>query len=258
MSELLIIIAGVIYGVMTLGFVVSRLVRNTSVIDLFWGVGFFMTALVMFLLKPISLAHFMVSFLMAAAGLRLSVFFYFTRIKVGKRDPRYTALEKNWTRFPFLQVLGHFYFQGVFQVLLCLVLIPIYMSEMFFMTPLKGVAVLVFAAAFLGQWVADWQLHRFKTSGSSGVCRRGLWRYSRHPNYFFETVMWISLAVMATGLPYQGLAWVSPITIWVITRYMTGPYTERLSKEKRPEEYGAYQRDVPYMIPFIDFKLKKG
>ena len=69
--------------------------------------------------------------------------------------------------------------------------------------------------------------------------------------------MWISLAIYAQAFASAFYAWIAPLTIWIIVRYITGPYTEKLSIQKRPVDYGAYQKDVPMIIPNPFVRSKK-
>jgi steroid 5-alpha reductase family enzyme len=241
---------------MTVGFIISKLIGNTSVIDVFWGLGFGVVAVVFWVLFPTSDGHKIMLALMIAWSLRLALFLGITRTAKKKQDERYTELEKKWG-FSGFKTLLHFYLQASLLTPIAAVILPAFQTNVVPITLLQVTTATVFILALIGQWLADYQLYSFKKSGNTGVCNVGLWSISRHPNYFFEFVMWTSLAVYSIGLPNAGWAWISPITIWVITRYMTGPYTERLSLKKRPVEYDHYQRSVSFIIPWIDSKTPK-
>lgn len=238
---------------MTIGFVISQVINNTSVIDVFWGLGFGCVAGTFWYLFPTSSGHLILLGLILLWSLRLALFLGITRTAKNKQDPRYTALENKWGNSK-LKTVRHFYLQATLLAPIAAVILPAFETTYIAITPFQITMTVCFLLALIGQWVSDVQLYKFKRSGNQGVCRVGLWSISRHPNYFFETLMWTSLALYSTPLEHGEWAWISPLTIWIITRYMTGPYTEKLSLKKRPSDYSYYQHTVSYIIPWIDSK----
>ncbi|NIT61610.1 MAG: DUF1295 domain-containing protein, partial [Phycisphaerae bacterium] len=99
--------------------------------------------------------------------------------------------------------------------------------------------------------------HRFRTDSDNRakVCQTGLWNYSRHPNYFFEILLWFgfSLIGLPTRLGWLGLA--SPITLLLTMKLITGPISERQSLKSKPEVYSRYQKTTSMIIPW--FKKKQ-
>lgn len=109
-------------------------------------------------------------------------------------------------------------------------------------------------AAIAGEHVSDQQLRRFlATPGNSGrVCAVGLWRYSRHPNYFFEWLQWCAYAIIATASPFAWLAYGGAVLMYVFLVYITGiPYLERRALQSRGDAYLAYQRSTNRFFPWI-------
>lgn len=116
---------------------------------------------------------------------------------------------------------------------------------------LAGVAVWFISLA--GESLADRQLAAFKAdpSNQGKVCRAGLWRYSRHPNYFFEWLHWFSYPLVAVGAPNQWVAWLGPVVMLVFLYRVSGiPYTERQSLKSRGEAYRNYQRTTSPFVPW--------
>jgi steroid 5-alpha reductase family enzyme len=110
-----------------------------------------------------------------------------------------------------------------------------------------------------GSALADWQLSQFKKNrGSSGrTCRRGLWRYSRHPNYFFEWLHWCSYVPLAAASPW----WWIPIAVQGLLLYMvlfvTGiPPTEAQALATRGEDYRQYQRETSAFVPWLRRRMR--
>lgn len=115
---------------------------------------------------------------------------------------------------------------------------------------LAGVAIWI--AAFAGEWAADRQLARFRADPANRgrVCDTGLWRYSRHPNYFFEWVHWFAYVAIGVGSPYW---WVTlagvALTCVFLTRLTGIPYNEMQALRTRGEAYRRYRTNTPAFIP---------
>lgn len=123
---------------------------------------------------------------------------------------------------------------------------------------LEMLAIALWLAGFVLENVADYQLDRFRrhAEGGTGVCRVGLWRYSRHPNYFCEFLLWAAYALYAwpsaaTWID-RGVLITVPICMYWFLVYYTGiPLTEHASLERRGEVYRQYQREVNRFFPWF-------
>ena len=107
------------------------------------------------------------------------------------------------------------------------------------------IAVVIIAIAFIGEHQADHQLHLFRSdpNNKGKTCRQGLWKYSRHPNYFFEWCHWFAYPVMAIGMTYGYLLWLAPVCMYLFLQYITGiPFTEKQALKSRGKDYEDYQR----------------
>ena len=105
-----------------------------------------------------------------------------------------------------------------------------------------------------GEALADRQLARFRADPRhrGKTCRAGLWRYSRHPNYFFEWLHWFAYVLLAVGSPIAWLAWSGPVVMYVFLRWISGiPWTEQQALRSRGEDYARYQRSTPMLIPWF-------
>ncbi len=103
-----------------------------------------------------------------------------------------------------------------------------------------------------GESIADRQLAAFKADpGNKGrVCNVGLWRYSRHPNYFFEWLHWFSYPLVAVGAPNWWVSWLGPVLMLLFLYRVSGiPYTEKQSLKSRGEAYREYQRTTSAFFP---------
>lgn len=115
-----------------------------------------------------------------------------------------------------------------------------------------AIAIAVFAVSILGEGVADRQLAAWRTdpANKGRTCRAGLWRYSRHPNYFFEWLHWFVYPLLAVGLPWGWVLWAAPIVMLLFVVKVTGiPWTEAQSVRSRGDDYRAYQRETNAFFP---------
>ena len=118
-------------------------------------------------------------------------------------------------------------------------------------------AVILWVVAWLGEAVADAQLAKFKADPASKgrTCRVGLWRYSRHPNYFFEWLTWVAFAWFATSSPNGWIGWISPALILYFLLRVTGiPATEEQALRSRGENYRRYQETTSAFLPWFPKK----
>ena len=121
-------------------------------------------------------------------------------------------------------------------------------------SPVEYAGIAAWAVGFCGAWIADSQLQRFKRSPASRgrTCRVGLWRYSRHPNYFFEWITWIGYALFASAAPLGWIAFVCPLILLVLLFKVTGiPATEAQAIRTRGDDYRRYQQTTSAFVPWF-------
>lgn len=118
---------------------------------------------------------------------------------------------------------------------------------------LLSLAVIIAVTALVGETAADNTLARWRSNpGNRGkTCREGLWRYSRHPNYFFEWLHWFSYPILAAGAGLAGWVWLAPLLMFLFLWFVTGiPYTEKQAIKSRGDDYREYQRTTSAFIPW--------
>ncbi len=114
--------------------------------------------------------------------------------------------------------------------------------------------MILFIVAFLGEIVADAQLAAFKRNPACAgkVCNAGLWRYSRHPNYFFEWLIWVAFFLYALGSPHGWAGFISPLLMLIFLTKVTGiPPAEAQSLKSRGDAYREYQRRTSAFVPWL-------
>jgi len=113
--------------------------------------------------------------------------------------------------------------------------------------------LLIGLLAIAGEMLADAQLSRHRTDPAQRhrTCQTGLWRYSRHPNYFCEWLHWFAYALLATGGPHPWLGWSGPLIMLAFLWKITGiPYTEQQALSHRPD-YALYQQTTSAFLPWF-------
>lgn len=184
-------------------------------------------------------------------GLRLGTHL-FLRNRNRPEDGRYRRLREQWGDGADRKLFWFFQLQAVFSMLLSAGFAAAAWSPAAPSRPWLLAAVLVWLAAVAGEGLADWQLERFKRDSASRgqVCRRGLWRYSRHPNYFFECLHWLAYPPLAAAGPWWWLALAPPAVMAFLLLRLSGvPVTEAQSARSRPG-YADYIRTTSMLIPW--------
>lgn len=224
--------------------------RDVSIVDSLWSVFFIVfTALFAWRMRSYTSAAFVLIALILLWGLRLSA--YITVRNHGKgEDRRYQAIRaRNQPNFEFKSLYLVFILQAVLATIIVQPVVPI-LNGVQAANPLTyaGFAIAAFGAAF--ETVADWQMARFKAtrSGPGEVMNRGLWRYSRHPNYFGEATFWWGVWIASASM---GGAWTvfSPLLMtWLLTRVSGVPLLEADLQQRSPA-YREYLTTTPRFVP---------
>jgi steroid 5-alpha reductase family enzyme len=188
-------------------------------------------------------------------GARLSLYLYATRVHGGApEEGRYRQLREEWGSGFAGRLFWFFQAQGALDVLFAVPLLLVAWDPAAGQSPLAWAALGLWLVAFIGEGLADWQLHRFKADPAHAgqVCRAGLWAYSRHPNYFFELLVWVAFALVATPSPWGWLAWIGPAAMAFFLFRVTGiPATEAQALRSKGDAYRAYQRTTSAFVPWF-------
>lgn len=225
---------------------------NAGIVDVLWALGLAGAAPWLALTgSGAPAARILVGVLGAAWALRLALHLW-RRVRSEAEDGRYRALRRHWDGDQ-RKFLGFFLFQALLVVLFSLPLAAVVAHPQ--PSPLQlGAAALLWVVSVLGEALADAQLARFRADpGNRGhTCDRGLWRYSRHPNYFFEWLHWCAWAIAAVGAPHAWLGLLGPVLMYLFLRFISGiPFTEQQALRTRGDDYRAYQRRTPMFFPWF-------
>lgn len=185
---------------------------------------------------------------------RLTSHIYFDRVIKSDEDGRYVALRASWGDRAQSKFLLFFLLQGGLAFLLAL---PFLVATSSATPPSQSqlwTAILIWSASIVGETLADRQLATFRSNplNKGHVCREGLWYFSRHPNYFFEWLIWLSYSVAAFGVDYWYITLLQPAIMLFLILKVTGiPPTEARALESRGEEYRKYQRSTNAFFPWF-------
>ena len=239
----------------TLMYTVARKHRLMAIVDTIWTAGLGLAACSYFLLSGLdSLRAWLVLLVVSVWSFRLSFYLFRDRVLKGQEDPRYLALAEYWGE----AALRNFYFLFLVQIpcialFLCPVVVAMENSSSGWFWS-DTFAVMIALVALSGEAISDRQLAVFRGNpkNKGAVCRVGLWRFSRHPNYFFEWLHWFAYVAFAYSSTHGWIALIGPISMYVFLRFITGvPHSERSSLKRRGDAYRIYQKTTNAFFPWI-------
>lgn len=248
-GRLLLICALALFATMSLGFWAAYRRKRLDTVDTAWGLGFVLVAWIaeLYRANPRSL---LIAVLVTVWGLRLSYHLY-SRNQNRPDDPRYKELSNKWRgNFWRRAYLSVFLLQGG---LVWLVSLPVMVAvnPPLLDTHLQTLAgVWVWLVGFTFEALADYQLAEYmKLAKKPKVLNTGLWRYSRHPNYFGELAQWWGIALIALQVSFGWVGLAGPVTLTVLIVFISGipPIERRRSKDAA---YRAYQKHTNVLIPW--------
>ncbi len=226
--------------------------RNASWVDVGWAGNLGLLAIAYAIVAPGYLPRrILVATIVGVWSARLTLHLI-ARTAGAAEDPRYGEMRARWGSNLGLKFFVLFVGQGVLDVLLAL---PFLFAAIDPAPQIHGLAWLgagVAAIAMLGEATADAQLRAFKADkrNAGQVCRVGLWGWSRHPNYFFDWLVWMGFALIGLASPWGWTGLLGPaLMLYFLTRVTGIAATEAHAVQSRGEAYGQYQREVSAFVP---------
>jgi steroid 5-alpha reductase family enzyme len=230
-------------------------VRNVSIADVGWCVG--LIAVVLWYatqaIGGLERKVLVSALAMLYAG-RLGFYILFNRVIGKTEDARYRRLREQWGSSESVWMFGYFQLQALAVVVFSLPFLVLIQAPRFPFSLIALCGLLIWIVAVLGEAIADRQLAQFRSKpwNHDRACRDGLWRYSRHPNYFFEWLHWWAYVAMGIGAPGWLLTWIGPIGMGLALLKVTGiPWVERQTLASRGEDYREYQRTTSAFFPWF-------
>jgi steroid 5-alpha reductase family enzyme len=252
MGTAMIAAAIAIVALMLTTWIVSVMIKNASIVDIVWGLGFVVVAwTVRLTVEGDTTRQNLIVVLVTLWGLRLALYLAKRNIGHGE-DFRYVLMRrKHGARFPLVSLYTVFAFQGA---LMWVVSLPVQLGQADDGAPVGPLAVIgVFAwvVGFLFESVGDAQLARFKKDPANAgkVMDRGLWSLTRHPNYFGDAVQWWGIGIVAAEAGTAAIGLIGPaVMTFLLTRVSGVPMLEHSMAKRRPG-YEDYVRRTSAFVP---------
>lgn len=245
----------IILFLMIFTFFVSQIFNENILADIVWGFGFVIISLYTFFIYGSFLERqILVTLLVVIWGLRLSLYIIY-RLKTGSKGFRYKNLRRHWGKTFVLKSFFYiFIFEGLLMLLVSLPIAAVNYYDSGSLNWLDNVGLTVWSFGFVMECLADFQMIRFKNNPQKqkNIYTEGLWKYSRHPNYFGEAAMWWGIFIIALSVPYGYFTLIGPAIVTFLVLYFSGiPMLE-----KRFEDDPEYQRYAGKTSKFLP-KLPK-
>ncbi len=242
----------------SLFFLVGTFLKNNSIVDIGWGIGFVLVSWIsLFLDSSIYLGQIIMTILITIWGLRLFSHIFFRNVGAGE-DFRYVNFRKAWGKWVIPRSYFQIYLlQGLFMFL---ILLPVSfrVSQNNDSILFVVLGLIIWVVGFLFESIGDYQLKIYKSdpSNKGKLMTTGLWKYTRHPNYFGEATLWWGIFVISLPNPItlsSLIGIIGPITITVLLLFVSGVPMLEKAMIKRPG-YAEYAHQTNKFVPWFPKK----
>jgi steroid 5-alpha reductase family enzyme len=252
LSRLYLFSGELVIAMMTVLWVLSLILKNSSIVDIFWGTGFVFINLAAYFLSQQTIQQTLLTISVTLWGLRLSIHIYLRNHGMPE-DFRYAQWRKEqgsrWWWISFIKV---FFLQGILMWIIAAPLLAVQtFSNVSSLIAVNIVGIVIWGIGFFFEAVSDYQLVRFKSDSQhqGKLLTSGLWHYSRHPNYFGDTMQWWGFYLLAAASGYWWTIF-SPVIMTLLLLRVSGvTLLEKTMKTRRG--YEEYIRTTNAFIPWI-------
>ena len=245
---------GMIMSILTALWLLSLVLKDASIIDVFWGFGFVTIAwFYYYLLDSQGIRILLICGLVTIWGLRLSIHLAIRNVGKGE-DYRYqTWREANGVNWWWLSFFRVFLLQGLILWIISSPLLLAMSSPSQKLQALDYVGVMLFSVGFFFEAVGDWQLTQFKKNpvNKGKVLQTGLWGITRHPNYFGDALLWWGFFCFALSNPSDWQYVFSPLLMTFLLMNVSGVTLLEQKLNKTKTDYQAYTERIPAFFPKI-------
>lgn len=249
--EMYICLAIITFVYVTFWFIVSTILKRNDFADVAWGLGFFVaTSITHFAFSFKYDRGFLVTILVFLWAIRLALHIY-SRIKNKSEDFRYKKWREDWGRWFYVRsYLQVFVLQGV---LMLIVVSPAIITNIYrggSLGILDFIGLSIWVLGFVFEAVGDYQLSKFITNpkNKGKIMQSGLWKYTRHPNYFGEVTQWWGIFIIALSVPYGFLGIAGPLLITFLIVKVSGiPLLEKNMEKNK--DFIKYKMKTSVFFP---------
>jgi len=241
----------------SLFFVIAVLKKDNSIVDIGWGLSYVYTAnMTLYLTNNYNLRSFIITFIVTIWGLRLSYHIFKRNLGKGE-DFRYAEWRENWDNFYLTSFLRVFMLQGVLSFIISTPIIKIISASYSSLRIIDFIGLIIWGIGFAFEAAADKQLKDYKVLADSEkeghVLKSGVWKYTRHPNYFGDALVWWGFYTIALAVNGGWIFIFSPIIMTLLLRFVSGvPLLEKRYAED--EEYQKYAEKTNIFFPWFPKK----
>jgi steroid 5-alpha reductase family enzyme len=245
----------IVSAMMTALWLLQRKTRNAGVVDVGWAAGIgILGAFYAATSDGYAPRRILVAVLIGTWSLRLATYILVDRVLGHPEEGRYRSLRERWGTAADRNLFFFFQIQALLDVFFALSVLVVACNQVDHWTGWDLAGILIWLVSVSNTVMADRQLAQFRRRPESRgrTCREGWWRYSRHPNYFFEWLHWWSYVALAAGASYWWVTLLAPAAMLFFLFKVTGiPPTEAQALRSRGEDYRRYQRETSAFFPWF-------
>jgi len=239
--------------------VIHLFLKNAAVVDVGWGLGFIVLSAVYITQGcGFNLRNTIYFLMILFWGVRLAWYLIKRIAREKEEDKRYGKFRKSFGKMAWLKFLLIFELQAFLEMIIGVPFLIVALNAAAGISWLEITGFVIFVLGLGGEALSDEQLRSFKKDplNKGKTCDAGVWHYSRHPNYFFEWLLWVGIFIYALASPMGWAAAVSPAVMYYLLRYVSGvPLAEEQSLISRGDEYRKYQETTSVFFPVYKRRL---
>lgn len=259
MLALLLDSIGLVFIYMTVIFIIAQIIKNNSIVDIGWGLGFALISVyTLYLGGNFNPRSVLVTILVLIWGIRLS--YHILKRNLGKsEDFRYAKWRKEWGKWRYVRAFFQiFILQGIIMLIVAYPIILNNNTSTGDIGVIEVFGLVIWILGFSFEVIGDKQLRDFiaNNRNKGHIMREGLWKYTRHPNYFGEATLWLGIYIISITSKSGVFGIVSPITITLLLLFVSGiPLLEKHYENNK--EYQEYAQVTNMFFPWFQKKTRE-